>query len=128
MRIGQLAAACDCPIETIRYYERVELLPRPGRRPNGYRKYDERHRRWLNFILKSRGLGFTQEEVRRLMELADQSQPDCTRVHRLVRTHLRDVRAKLAELRRMERALLGLKRKCESGEFEDCPALDELMA
>ncbi len=66
MRIGTLAAACNCPAETIRYYERIGLLPKPVRTANGYRSYDERHQKWLQFVLRSRALGFTQDEVRRL--------------------------------------------------------------
>ena len=62
MRIGTLAAACNCPAETIRYYEKIGLLPKPIRTANGYRSYDERHQKWLQFVLRSRALGFTQDE------------------------------------------------------------------
>jgi hypothetical protein len=56
VRIGELARACDCPAETIRYYEKIGLLPQAVRRANGYRSYDDTHQKWLQFILRSRGL------------------------------------------------------------------------
>ncbi len=127
MRIGTLAAACNCPAETIRYYERIGLLPKPVRTANGYRSYDERHQKWLQFVLRSRALGFTQDEVRRLSNIADQSQPVCADVHQLLVEHIVDVRKKLLDLKRMEKALVRLKSKCQDGTLNDCPVIDELM-
>ncbi len=109
MRIGTLAAACNCPAETIRYYEKIGLLPKPVRTANGYRSYDERHQKWLQFVLRSRALGFTQDEVRRLSNIADQSQPVCADVHQLLVEHIVDVRKKLLDLKRMEKSLVRLK-------------------
>lgn len=127
MRIGTLAAACNCPAETIRYYERIGLLPKPVRTANGYRSYDERHQKWLQFVLRSRALGFTQDEVRRLSNIADQSQPVCADVHQLLVEHIVDVRKKLLDLKRMEKSLVRLKSKCQDGTLNDCPVIDELM-
>ena len=127
MRIGTLAAACNCPAETIRYYEKIGLLPKPVRTANGYRSYDERHQKWLQFVLRSRALGFTQDEVRRLSNIADQSQPVCADVHDLLVEHIVDVRKKLLDLERMEKALARLKSKCQDGTLNDCPVIDELM-
>lgn len=127
MRIGTLAAACNCPAETIRYYEKIGLLPKPLRTANGYRSYDERHQKWLQFVLRSRALGFTQDEVRRLSNIADQSQPVCADVHQLLVEHIVDVRKKLLDLKRMEKALARLKSKCQDGTLNDCPVIDELM-
>jgi len=127
MRIGTLAAACNCPAETIRYYEKIGLLPKPIRTANGYRSYDERHQKWLQFVLRSRALGFTQDEVRRLSNIADQSQPVCADVHQLLVEHIVDVRKKLLDLKRMEKSLVRLKSKCQDGTLNDCPVIDELM-
>jgi MerR family mercuric resistance operon transcriptional regulator len=127
MRIGTLAASCNCPAETIRYYEKIGLLPKPVRTANGYRSYDERHQKWLQFVLRSRALGFTQDEVRRLSNIADQSQPVCADVHQLLVEHIVDVRKKLLDLKRMEKALARLKLKCQDGTLNDCPVIDELM-
>jgi MerR family mercuric resistance operon transcriptional regulator len=127
MHIGELANACDCPIETIRYYEKIGLMPRAVRATNGYRVYDDRSTKWLKFILRSRSLGFTQDEVRRLANIAHQTQPACAEVHELLADHVIDVRAKLKELKQMEQALLRLKSKCQQGTLHDCPVIDELM-
>ena len=127
MKIGELANACSCPIETIRYYEKIGLLPKPARAANGYRVYNEESIKWLQFILRNRSLGFTQEEIRRFSGIANQTQPVCVEVHDLLTEHVIDVRAKLRELGRMERALLRLKSKCQSGTLHDCPVIDELM-
>ena len=127
MRIGELANACDCPVETIRYYERIGLLPAAARLANGYRSYDDEHRKWLQFIIRSRELGFSQDEVRRLTDLAHQKQPACADVHKLLEDHVHDVQKRVRELERMERALVRLKRQCRDGTLHDCPVIDELM-
>ena len=128
MRIGELGQKCDCPVETIRYYEKIGLLPCPIRRANGYRSYDDVHRKWLLFILRSRDLGFSQKEVRRLTDVAHQKRPACSDVHNLLEEHVVDVRKRLRELKRMERALVRLKSQCHDGTLHDCPVIDELMA
>lgn len=128
MRIGQLAAACGCAPETIRYYEKIGLLTPPQRRANGYRHYDDSHRQWLQFILRSRALGFTQEQVRRLTNFAHDANPACEAVHDLLSLHIVEVDDKIAELQRMQRALLRLKHKCRDGTLNECPVIEELMA
>lgn len=127
MRIGELSAVCGCPAETIRYFEKIGLLPTPIRNANGYRHYDESHQKWLHFILRSRALGFTQNEVRRLSGIAHQSQPACADVNDLLIDHIVDVQKKLTDLRQMEKALQRLKSKCQDGTLNDCPVIDELM-
>ena len=64
MRIGQLSEQTNCKIETIRYYEKISLLPEPLRSQGGYRIYDEAHLRRLVFVRRSRELGFSIEEIR----------------------------------------------------------------
>ncbi len=127
MRIGELAADCDCAVETIRYYEKIGLLPEPVRRANGYRSYDEEHRKWLQFILRSRALGFSQAEVRRLTDVAHQHRPACVEVYDLLQEHVNDVQKRISELQQMERALVRLTDKCHDGTLHDCPVIDELM-
>jgi len=127
MRIGELAKACECPVETIRYYEKVGLLAKPSRTANGYRSYDEQHRKWLLFILNSRGLGFTQDEVRQLADIAHMETPACADVHALFTEHVAQVRRKLRELRLLEKALNRLRAKCENGTLNECPIIDEMM-
>jgi len=123
MRIGELAIACNCPVETIRYYEKIRLLPAAPRLANGYRSYDNEHQKWLQFIIRSRELGFSQDEVRRLT----QKRPACSDVYDLLEHHVVDVRERISELRRLESALARLKRQCHAGTLHDCPVIDELM-
>jgi MerR family mercuric resistance operon transcriptional regulator len=127
MRIGELARACDCPLETIRYYEKIGLLPQVARGMNGYRSYEDTHQKWLQFILRSKELGFNQNEVRRLTDIAHQQQPACADVLEMLKEHVIDVRKKVRELKRLERALLRLKTQCQDGTLHDCPVIDELM-
>lgn len=126
VRIGELAKQAGCPVETIRYYEEIQLLPPVGRSPNGYRHYSNKHRKWLLLILKSRALGFTQDQVRQLTGLANHENVDCQRVHAVVMQHLTEIEAKQRELATMERALKRLADKC-SNALVDCPVIDELM-
>lgn len=128
MRIGELATACDCPVETIRYYEKIGLLPSAARQANGYRSYENMHQKWLQFILRSKELGFSQDEVRRLTDLAHQKQPACADVHDLLEEHVNDVRKRVRELERLEHALVRLKAQCHDGTLHDCPVIDELMS
>jgi len=127
MRIGELSKTCGCPAETIRYFEKIGLLSAPARGANGYRSYDDTHRKWLHFILRSRALGFTQNEVRRLSDIAHQSQPACGDIHELLVDHIIDVEKKLQDLQQMRRALDRLRSKCQDGTLNDCPVIDELM-
>ena len=127
MRIGELATACDCPVETIRYYEKIGLLPQAARLANGYRSYEDTHRKWLQFILRSKQLGFSQDEVRRLTDLAHRKRPACADVHELLEEHVNDVRKRIQELERLQRALVRLRSQCQNGTLHDCPVIDELM-
>lgn len=127
MRIGELAAVCKCPAETIRYYEKVGLLPPPARHANRYRSYDESHRKWLQFILRSKALGFSQDDVRRLTDLAHRKTPACADVYELLDRHVDNVEIRIRELQRLKSALRRLKRQCHEGTLHDCPVIDELM-
>ena len=128
MRIGELAQICNCPVETIRYYEKIGLLPPPDRQANAYRNYKVMHQKWLQFILRNKELGFSQSEIRRLTDLAHQLQPACAEVHELLEEHVNDVRKRIHELKRMEKALVRLKTQCRDGTLHDCPVIDELMS
>ncbi len=127
MRIGQLAKSCDCSPESIRYYEKIGLLPPAVRLANGYRSYDASHLKWLAFILRSKALGFSQDEVRRLTNLAHAPNSTCQDVHELIVTHIRDVRTRLQELQQLEKSLLRLEAKCIDETLHECPVIDELM-
>jgi MerR family transcriptional regulator, mercuric resistance operon regulatory protein len=124
--IGTLSKQTGCNIETIRYYEKAGLLPVPARSPAGYRRYGSPHLRRLTFIRRARALGFSLEEVRKLLQLADERKRPCHKVRVVAGVHLKDVQAKIADLRAMERVLRETVAKCSSGRSPDCPLIESL--
>src|SRR6266446_2316242 len=112
--------------ETIRYYERVALLPAPARSSGGYRLYGTDHLKRLTFIRRARMLGFSIGEVRTLLRLADERKRPCAEVRGVADAHLKDVRAKIADLRRMERVLKTTVARCASGQRAHCPVIEAL--
>jgi len=124
--IGALSKQTGCNIETIRYYEKAGLLPVPARSPAGYRRYGSTHLRRLTFIRRARALGFSIEEVRTLLKLADERKRPCAEVRIVADVHLKDVQAKIADLRAMERVLRETVAQCASGRSADCPLIEAL--
>ncbi len=125
--IGALSKGTGCKIETIRYYERIGLLPKPPRSPGGHRLYQDDHLRRLTFIRRCRELGFTLDEVRGLLRLVDGGAYTCAEVKTLTLDHVAEVRRKLADLRRMKRVLEEMAAECEGGEVPECPIIDALF-
>lgn len=126
--IGSLSKRTGVNIETIRYYERIGMLPSPPRTAGGHRLYDETHLRRLVFIKRSRELGFSIEEIRRLLGLVDGGEHTCGEVRDMALEHVADIRRKIADLQRMEFILEDMASKCEGGNVPDCPILEELWA
>ena len=127
IQIGELSRQTGCNVETIRYYERVGLLPRPPRSAGRYRLYDAGDVRRLAFVRRARELGFTLDEVRALLVLsAANSENTCSEVRDLTARHLADVRAKIADLRAMEHILADVVRRCDAGEAPGCPLIETL--
>ena len=124
---GALAARTGCNIETILYYERIGLLPAPARSAGGHRLYDRDLVRRLGFVRRSRELGFTIEEIRRLLRLVDGGSYTCAQIEQMARDHLREIRKKLADLRRLQRVFEAIASQCTGGEVPDCPIIDALF-
>jgi MerR family transcriptional regulator, mercuric resistance operon regulatory protein len=114
-------------VETIRYYEREGLLPSAPRTAGGHRVFGEAHLRRLLFIRRSRELGFSGTEVRALLGLVDGGYT-CGQVRDLTLRHLASVRAKIADLRRLEKTLIAISSKCEGDDVPDCPIVEALSA
>lgn len=128
MRIGELARATGCRVVTIRYYERVGILPPPARAGNNYRIYGDDHLRRLRFVRRTRELGFGLEEVRTLLALIDGGDYTCDDVKDLATRHLAAVRARLRDLHNLESALDDLADRCSGGATPDCSLLETLYA
>src|SRR5882672_10661416 len=124
--IGILSKRSGVNIESIRYYERVDLLRKPARSTGGYRLYRSGDIDRLCFIRRARDLGFSLDEIRRLLDLADQKSRSCRRVHDIAVDHLAEVRAKIGDLRRMERVLATMVKACTQGTMPACPLLETL--
>lgn len=125
--IGELSRQTGNNIETIRYYERIGLVPAPPRRGR-YRSYSPEDVGRLRFVWRARRLGFTLDEVRALLRLANGGRTSCREVSSLAAAHLADVKAKIADLRRMERALADAVRACDTGKAPACPLIESLYA
>ncbi|RJQ47368.1 MAG: MerR family transcriptional regulator [Gammaproteobacteria bacterium] len=127
LSIGQLAKAAQVNVETVRYYEREGLLPRPARRASGYRRYPSATVTRLQFIKRSKELGFSLKEIAELLALRIDPHSGCADVKRRAEAKLADIERKLTDLRRMRRALTQLVHDCGGeGPSSACPILDTL--
>lgn len=126
MRISELAQRTGCHLETVRYYERIGLLPSPARSPSGYRRYSMADAERLQFIVRSRALGFHLEEIRSLLSLAPQSALSCQDVDRIARDHLAQVEAKQRELAMLATELRNLIETCHKDTRATCAILKAL--
>jgi MerR family mercuric resistance operon transcriptional regulator len=127
---GQLAELTGCNAETIRYYEKIGVLPTAPRTAGGHRVYDDALVRRLAFVLRSRELGFSLGQVRELLGLADESHASCAVVKSMTLDHAATIRDKIADLRKMERILTDMAARCDAaggGDVPACPIVDELF-
>jgi MerR family mercuric resistance operon transcriptional regulator len=124
--IGALSERTGVNIETIRYYERIGLLPAPPRSAGRHRLYDEQHHQRLVFIRRARELGFSLDEVRALLGLSGGHGLTCREVNALTRHHVGSIREKIRDLKRLERTLSDLAARCEGQEVPECPILEAL--
>jgi MerR family transcriptional regulator, mercuric resistance operon regulatory protein len=128
LTIGTLSRETGVNIETIRYYERIGLIPVPPRSRGRHRLYDDLHRRRLSFIRRSRALGFSLSETRDLLGLARGHDLACAEVRSITERHVAEIRGKIRDLRALDRVLSALAAKCREGEVPPCPILDALGA
>ena len=125
--IGELARAASTKVVTMRYYERIGLLPPPPRTPGNYRAYDPEHVFRLRFIRRCRDLGFTLDQIRDLLRLSARKEQDCTDVDRLAAAHRASVEGKIADLRRLAAELRRLNDCCGGGgRIADCRIIEAL--
>jgi MerR family mercuric resistance operon transcriptional regulator len=125
---GELARRTGCNLETVRYYETTGLIVPPPRSAKGYRLYGENDVRRLRFVLRARELGFAIEDIRGLLALVDGGTQTCAEVKARTEHHLVEVRAKIADLRRIEAVLATTAARCSGREVPDCPILEALAA
>lgn len=127
MTIGEFSRRTGCAIETIRFYEKIAILPKPRRRGR-YRLYEAADVVRLVFVRRARELGFTLDELRALLRSADFGADACAEVRELAASRLKDVRARIVDLRAMERVLADAVRRCDARAEVVCPLIETLSA
>jgi MerR family mercuric resistance operon transcriptional regulator len=123
--IGVLSERSGAKVETIRYYERIGLIPVPMRTEGRHRLYGADDIKRVIFIRRSRGLGFSLDDIRNLLALAERGR-SCGEVRQMALAHGARIRDRIADLERMERLLRDTASRCEGGQAPACPILDVL--
>ena len=126
MRIGAAATQAGVNVQTLRYYERRGLLPRPPRRTSGYREFPADAVRIVRFIKRAQDLGFTLDEIEELLRLRTDKRRDRTRIRAVAARRVRDIERRIAELQAMNAALSHLVHCCEHGSTLECPIIEAL--
>lgn len=127
MTRGELAKRTGCNLETIRYYEKIGVMPDPPRTQSGYRQYEAEHERRLRFIMRGRELGFTIDDIKNLLDLVDRCSVSCGEVEKMAKGHLQAIRQKIGDLRRMENVLGQTINACSGNDVPECPLIDTLF-
>lgn len=126
MWISEAAGRAGVNVQTLRYYERRGLLPKPPRRGSGYREFPDDAVRVVRFIKRAQDLGFSLDEVEELLRLRRQSGRNRARIRAVAEHRIRQIEQKIAELERMKRALGTLARACHEGARLECPIIEAL--
>lgn len=126
LTIGDLGKATNTKVETVRYYERIGLLPKPPRSTGNYRSYGATELGRLSFIRRARVLGFSLDQVRALLGLSDDRSCDCAGIDRLANEHLREVDRKIADLKALRRELKAVIDSCDGGTVGECRIIEAL--
>lgn len=125
--IGELSKITGVNIETIRYYERIRVMPKPDRTSGGNRQYNFDELKRLSFIKRCRGLGFNLAETRALLSMVDQHNFSCAEVHEMTIKHLKTIESKLVDLNNLKKSLSTMASDCNNGNLPDCPIIDSLF-
>ncbi len=126
MKIGEMASATATNVETVRYYEKIGLLPPPARTSANYRAYGTAHLARLSFIRRARDLGFTLEAVRELLTLSDNQAQSCGAVDVIAQTHLAEINRKIGDLSALRTELDRVISSCRHGTVADCKIIETL--
>src|SRR6516225_5817549 len=126
LTIGQLAREAATKVETIRFYEKTGLLPAPARTSGNYRAYGTEHLNRLSFIRRARGLGFSIEQIRALLGLADNKEQPCEAVDAIAQEHLEAVNRKISDLKALRRELDRMIGRCQHGTVAECRIIETL--
>lgn len=123
MKIGEVARVTGTKVETVRYYERIGLLPKPDRTGGNYRSYQPRDVDRLRFVRTARGLGFDIADIRSLLDLSEHPERDCGKVDQITTSHLAAIENKIRQLELLQQELVRMLRQCRGGQVADCRIL-----
>ncbi|PIE40576.1 MAG: Zn(2+)-responsive transcriptional regulator [Gammaproteobacteria bacterium] len=129
MQIGELARQCGVSIDTVRYYEKQQLLLCEGRSAGGYRQFGQQAINQLSFIIKAKALGFTLKEIKELLAIKiSPNDFECAEVKAMADAKLESIETKMQELQQMHNALAHISRQCCGGSepATDCSIIDSL--
>ena len=126
--IGELSRQTGVGIETIRYFEKIGIMPIPGRSEGGNRRYNTDHLQRLFFINRCRQIGFSQKEIKALLSMVDDKGVTCAEVHNITTEHIADIRKKIRDLTKLEKVLTKMANECSRGDIPDCPIIETLFA
>jgi len=126
-KIGEVARRANVNKETVRYYEKRDLIPKPDRRRSGYRIFTQRHIDQIRFIKRAQELGFTLSEIKELLDLRMDDNTTCSEIKREAQAKYQDVAEKIEDLQRIKETLTDLIDTCSAeGPVGDCPILEAL--
>lgn len=125
-KVGDIAEKVGVNVETLRYYEKIKIMPKPKRKESRYRYYDELDLKRLLFIKRAKELGFTLKEIKELLNLKIESTATCGDVKHLAEHKLNDIEERLRDLKNIKNVLLKLINQCVCEELstDECPILE----
>jgi Hg(II)-responsive transcriptional regulator len=126
--VGALANNAGVNVETVRYYEKIGLMPKPKRKESRYRVYDESDLARLKFIFRAKQLGFTLKEIKELLELRIESKATCGDIKNLSSRKIEDIEQRINDLQNIKKVLTKLIHQCVNEELssEECPILEAI--
>ena len=125
--IGEMSRRTGVNIETVRYYEKIGLMPKPSRSEGGNRLYNDVQLQRLYFIKRCREIGFSQSEIRALLSMVDQDSVTCADVHSITTAHIADIKQKIKDLRKLEKVLTHMANECSRGDVPECAIIEALF-
>lgn len=126
LMIGQLARRTGTKVETIRFYEKNGLLPAPSRTDGNYRAYEPGHLNRLSFIRRARELGFSLDQIREFLKLADDRSQSCAAIDAIAKEHRKEVERKIEDLTALKSELDRMIDQCGCGLVADCRIIESL--
>ncbi len=126
--IGQLAKKAGCKVETVHYYEKIGLMPEPPRSNGGHRLYNLSHIKRLNYIRRSRELGFSIEQIRGLLKFIDEPDHCCGEIKSIALLQAHEIMQKINDLEKLKQALNEMITACKGDDMtiDNCPIFDVL--